>query len=114
MTMLELQVDKEGFLKKIEEWTPDIAVQIAKNEGITLTEAHWEILNLLQNFYQTYELSPAMRPLIKLIKTELGKEKANSIYLMTLFPQVRQTSQQKSLAYLNLTTACNQLVTSIL
>ena len=32
-------------------------------------------------------LSPAMRPLAKYIKLHLGAEKANSIYLMQLFPQ---------------------------
>ena len=31
-------------------------------------------------------LSPAMRPLVKLVSSELGPDKGRSIYLMKLFP----------------------------
>jgi tRNA 2-thiouridine synthesizing protein E len=81
-----IKLDKEGFLKNISDWEPAIAEQLASNEDIALTEAHWEILWLLRKFYQQFELSPAMRPLIKYIRQELDGDKARSIYLMQLFP----------------------------
>ena len=80
-----LVTDKEGFLKNLEDWSEPTAEVLAKNDGITLTDAHWEILFLIRQFYQHFDLSPAMRPLIKYIGQELGKEKASSIYLMRLF-----------------------------
>jgi len=82
----ELNIDKEGFLKNISDWTPDVAHLLAESEGITLTEEHWEIINLLRNFYQQFEISPAMRILVKTAKISLGDEKGNSIHLMKLFP----------------------------
>ena len=82
----ELNIDKEGFLKNISDWTPDVAHLLAESEGITLTEEHWEIINLLRDFYQQFEISPAMRILVKTAKTSLGDEKGNSIHLMKLFP----------------------------
>ena len=88
MTDLNIQtlgLDKEGFLLDLSDWSPDIAVMLADNESITVTAAHWEILDLLRRFYQETEVAPAMRPFVKLVHEELGPEKGNSIYLMTLF-----------------------------
>ena len=81
-----INLDKEGFLANLNDWNPAVANVIAKNESIQLEESHWEIINLLRQFYQQFELSPAMRPLIKYIALQLGKDKANSMYLLTLFP----------------------------
>ncbi|BBB26223.1 TusE/DsrC/DsvC family sulfur relay protein [Amphritea japonica] len=79
-------VDSEGFLRNMNDWSQDAAEQIASQEGVQLTEAHWEILNVLRQFYHTFEMSPAMRPLVKAVAAELGAEKGKSIYLMSLFP----------------------------
>ena len=81
-----IALDQEGFLKNLEDWNEDIAKKLALAENIALTAAHWEIIQLLKQFYQQYDLSPSMRPLVKYIAQELGKEKAKSIYLMKLFP----------------------------
>lgn len=85
-TLNGIELDKEGYLKNLNDWSPEIAMQLARQESLELSDNHWEIINTLQKFYRQYEISPAMRPLIKYIGIELGKEKANSIYLMTLFP----------------------------
>jgi tRNA 2-thiouridine synthesizing protein E len=85
--MIELNVDKDGFLLDHLAWNESIAMQLAGNEGITLTQEHWQLIHLIRQFYQEFDLSPAMRPLAKYIKLHLGAEKANSIYLMQLFPQ---------------------------
>lgn len=78
--------DKDGYLLDLEDWTPEAAAWLAAQEALTLTDAHWEILFCLREFYQTYELSPAMRPLVKHIAEKLGADKGKSIYLMQLFP----------------------------
>lgn len=79
-------IDKEGFLKNLDDWTPQVAEQLARQEGVQLTPAHWEILTVLRQFYQTFEMSPAMRPLVKAVAADLGPDKGKSIYLMSLFP----------------------------
>lgn len=78
--------DKEGFLKKLSDWTPAAAEQIAARENIVLSKAHWEVLNLLRQYYETYDASPAMRPLVKYCRLELGADKGTSLYLLKLFP----------------------------
>ncbi len=81
-----LRTDKEGYLKQLSDWTPDVAAALAQNENIVLTAQHWEVIEVLREFYQAYELSPAMRPLVKRVAEKLGPEKGRSIYLMKLFP----------------------------
>jgi tRNA 2-thiouridine synthesizing protein E len=80
------QLDKEGFLVSLNAWDESVAEHIAAQEGISLSEAHWEMLWLVREYYQNFELSPAMRPLCQFIKQRLGPEKATSIYLLRLFP----------------------------
>jgi tRNA 2-thiouridine synthesizing protein E len=78
--------DKEGFLRRLQDWTPAVAEQIAANENIQLTAGHWEIIELLRRYYEEFDASPAMRPLVKYCARELGQNKGKSIYLMSLFP----------------------------
>lgn len=81
-----LAIDNDGYLEDLQQWTPDVATAIAAQEKILLSDAHWEIIYLLQGFYREFEISPAMRALVKYTEKKLGPEKGKSIYLLQLFP----------------------------
>lgn len=81
-----IPTDKDGFLKELSDWSPAAAEVLAEQEGIDLTSEHWLVIETLKEFYQQFEVSPAMRPLVKFIGKKLGTEKGKSIYLMKLFP----------------------------
>ncbi|OPX54668.1 tRNA 2-thiouridine synthesizing protein E [Oceanospirillum multiglobuliferum] len=83
--MITVATDDEGYLLNLDDWSEAVALQIAQSEQLGLTDAHWEVIHLLREFYQTFELSPAMRPLVKYLSQHLSPEKARSIYLMQLF-----------------------------
>ena len=78
--------DTDGFLQKFSDWTPAAAEPLAARDNIGLSQAHWEVLNLLRQYYETYDASPAMRPLVKYCRLELGADKGTSLYLLKLFP----------------------------
>jgi tRNA 2-thiouridine synthesizing protein E len=78
--------DREGYLKHLEDWTPEVANTLASGLGIELTEAHWRVIHIVRAFHAKTEVAPAMRPLVKIVKTELGPEHGNSIALHLLFP----------------------------
>ncbi|RUR27219.1 TusE/DsrC/DsvC family sulfur relay protein [Vreelandella andesensis] len=82
----KIKLDPEGYLVKQQQWNIEVANLLAEDEGLVLTEKHWEIIQLVRDFYNRYEMAPAMRPLVKATKQALGNEKGSSIYLMTLFP----------------------------
>ena len=79
-------LDKDGYLINLSDWNPEVADLLAIQENISLTQAHWEIINLMQEFYREFEISPAMRALVKYTERKLGSEKGKSIYLLQLFP----------------------------
>ena len=81
-----IETDKNGYLLDHREWTLDVAKEIARLESLELTESHWEVINFVRDFYEQFEKSPAMRPLVKFLKQKLGEQKGNSIYLALLFP----------------------------
>ena len=84
---MSIEVDKNGFLVDHLQWDEDVAKQLAQNEDLELSGQHWELISIIRQFYAEFGISPAMRPLTKYIKLHLGADKANSIYLMQLFPQ---------------------------
>jgi len=85
--LVSVDLDRDGFLQDHTQWTPQIAEQLARDENLPLTEAHWELIHLIRSFYRQFERSPAMRPLVRYVKQELGADKGNSIYLLKLFPE---------------------------
>ena len=84
--MRQPETDEEGYLVNLQDWTPQVAELLAEQDGIELTPDHWEVIDVLRTFYQTFEQAPSMRPLVKWVGQRLGQEKGRSIYLMRLFP----------------------------
>ncbi len=84
--LADIPRDNEGYLLNVADWNKQIANELALEESLELSDAHWEIIDLLRSFYQEYEQSPAMRIMVKQASIKLGKDKGNSIYFMRLFP----------------------------
>ena len=80
------EADEEGYLVDISAWNTDLAELIAKDENIEMNDDAWEVVNFLRNYYEEYQIAPAVRVLTKAIKKKLGAEKGNSKYLYELFP----------------------------
>lgn len=45
-------VDEEGYLTNPAQWNRDIARAIAAELGITLTDAHWKVIDFIRQDYQ--------------------------------------------------------------
>jgi tRNA 2-thiouridine synthesizing protein E len=81
-----VETDEEGYIQDISLWTRELAEAIAKDENIEMSDDHWEVVNFLREYYEEYQIAPAVRVLIKAIKKSLGEDKGNSKYLYELFP----------------------------
>lgn len=79
-------IDSDGYLKNIHVWNKELASKIAKQEGIKMTEEHWELIYLMREFYKKFNISPSVRMLVEVMLQKYGKEKGNSCYLFQLFP----------------------------
>ena len=80
------ETDEEGYLTNRTEWNEDLAKAMAKADNCDLTDNHWEVINFLREYYEEYQIAPAVRVLTKAIGKKLGPDKGNSKYLYELFP----------------------------
>lgn len=75
-----VEVDNEGFLVNPNDWTEDMAPELAREEGIDeLTEQHWKVIRFMREDF----LSKGQIPTIRRIKNEGGIPTKD---LYTLFP----------------------------
>jgi len=81
-----METDEEGYLENLNEWVPEVANVMAALEDTELSDSHWEVINFLREYYEEYQIAPAVRVLTKAIGKKLGKDKGNSKYLYELFP----------------------------
>lgn len=81
-----IPTDPEGFLKDLNDWNEQWAIETALKDQLRLTEEHWKIIYFVRTYYDEFQTSPAIRALLKAMKLSFG-DKANSLYLQTLFPK---------------------------
>jgi len=77
-----IQVNEEGYMTNPVEWTDEIAVELAKEEGISeLTPAHWKVIEFArQKALQDSGAAPTLRT----ITSNAG---VTTKELFTLFPK---------------------------
>lgn len=73
-------------LESLGPWSKDIATDLAAKEGITLTPAHWEVIEALRNHYQEYGPDANARSLLNCMETEFN-DRGGKKYLYDLFPR---------------------------
>ncbi len=78
--------DEEGYITTLSDWSKELADVIAESENIDMNEEHWEVVNFLRDYYEEYQIAPAVRVLIKSVKKSMGPEKGNNKYMYELFP----------------------------
>lgn len=58
----ELLVDNEGFLVRFDEWSEEVARDLARSEGWEEpADPHWRVLHFLRAFYQSRGKAPLGR-----------------------------------------------------
>ena len=51
----KLNVTEEGYLTDFSQWTKEIAIDLAKENGIELSDKHWEVIEYLQEKHKNNE-----------------------------------------------------------
>ena len=87
MGLVELETTDDGFLRDSEQWSHVVAEDLAKLEGIELSDAHWDIVWFIRDYYAKFKHLPNARMFVAAIRKQFGEEKGNSRYLQKLFPQ---------------------------
>jgi len=62
---MELNVDGDGFLLVMSEWTPEMMHQLAAQDGVTLTDEHVKYIMSTRELYDEYQTVPPIREFAK-------------------------------------------------
>ena len=82
----EIETDSEGYLRNLDDWTDEFARAQAWQEGLELTEEHWELIRFLRKHFHERGVQPQVRVMIRHFTEVWGPERGNNHYLHTLFP----------------------------
>lgn len=91
-------VDQEGYLQNLEEWSDDFVKALAAQEGLALTEEHWDVIFFIRNYYQEHQVQPQVRDMIKHFREVWDSDRGNNHYLHDLFPRGGPQKQGNRLA----------------
>jgi len=59
---VNVEINEEGYLTNPAQWTKEIAVALAQEEGIAeLTPGHWKVIEFLQNDFKEKGALPTIR-----------------------------------------------------
>ena len=81
-----LETDEEGYLANINDWVPGVANVMAKEDDLDLNEEHWEIINFLREYYEEYQIAPAVRVLTKAVGKKMARTRAPASTSMASSP----------------------------
>ena len=63
----ESSFDEDGFLKMMSRWSRSMAQELAEKNNIgPLTDEHWQVIEFVKDYYETYGTGP---PVVKIGKT---------------------------------------------
>ena len=74
-----IDINDEGYMTNHAQWTRDIAAALAQELGITLSDAHWKVLDFIDKDFKEKGVVPGMRRMNK-----VGNIPTKELY--TLFP----------------------------
>jgi len=80
-----IETDDNGNLVNHNDWNEDVAKALAAEEGVELTQDHWDVLNYLREEYIENNNQPMERAILKDMGKRWGK-KVSSKDMYKLFP----------------------------
>jgi tRNA 2-thiouridine synthesizing protein E len=93
-----IETDTEGYIENLDEWSEAFAIARAKEEGLELTDEHWQVIRFLRNYYQKHGVQAQVRVMISHFRNEWGGARGNNHYLHDLFPKGGPQKQGNRLA----------------
>ena len=80
----------EGYLVDPLDWSEEVAVELARREGIVLTDDHWAVMRFVREYYEQHHIIPDARFVIKFLAETRGAER-NDLFKLFPYGYVKQT-----------------------
>ncbi len=93
-----IAVDSEGYLRRLEDWSEDFAIALARREGLALTDAHWEVIRFLREYWAEHRVQPQVRVMVRHFSERWGAARGSNHHLHEMFPRGGPQKQGNRLA----------------
>ncbi|MEJ2455255.1 MAG: TusE/DsrC/DsvC family sulfur relay protein [Candidatus Thiodiazotropha sp.] len=87
-----IQLDADGYLVDPGDWSAAFCQQMAENDGVTLTDDHWLLIDFLHRFYKEYGLAPELPILSRNLCKDQNDCRWTRKYIKQLFPDGARTA----------------------
>jgi tRNA 2-thiouridine synthesizing protein E len=78
--------DDEGYLIDPADWNEAVATELARDEGVALTDLHWRVLRFMREFYDEHQVAADARFVIRYLAEREGLGARARLRLFELFP----------------------------
>jgi tRNA 2-thiouridine synthesizing protein E len=78
--------DDEGYLSNLADWSEAFAIALAREEGLALTDEHWQVIRYLREYFHEHGVQAQVRVMVKYFAQAWGPAHGNNHYLHELFP----------------------------
>ena len=81
-----IETDAEGYLRNLDAWSEGFADALAREEGLVLTPAHWEVIRFLRDYWLQRGVQAQVRAMIREFSARWGPERGSNHHLHEMFP----------------------------
>ena len=82
--------DDEGYLIDPGEWSEQLAVLLARQEDIDLTDAHWDAIRFMRDHYLEHQVIPDVRFVVRHLAARFGAASRNMMFELFPYGYVKQ------------------------
>ncbi len=93
-----IPTDSEGYLQNLDDWSEDFARALADQEGLILTDRHWEVIRFLRIYFQEHDVQAQVRIMVKHFSEKWGAGLGSNRHLHDMFPRGGPQKQGNRLA----------------
>ena len=93
-----IPTDSEGYLHNLGDWSEDFARALAEQEGLVLTDRHWEVIHFLRTYFHEHDVQAQVRIMVKHFSEKWGAEPGSNRHLHDMFPRGGPQKQGNRLA----------------
>jgi tRNA 2-thiouridine synthesizing protein E len=86
-----VSTDDEGYLVDPSDWSAEVAGEMARQEGLALTDVHWIVINFMREYFEQHQIAPDARHVIKHLGSRPGcGEGRNELFRLFPYGYVKQ------------------------
>lgn len=82
--------DAEGYLVEPSDWNESVALTLAQDENIEMTDDHWDVVHFMRDYYDEHQVAADARFAIKHLAERVGRDAQKRLFVLFPYGYVKQ------------------------